>query len=585
MTSRDAGLLRIAIWFGLLGGIMQVWIVLVLRYVLNRYMHVSEHMVWSSPIAAAITLAVPGSIAWIVDRRWPSPKVRHAAIALLASVAILGVVLYPRGFQMYARIIVSLGCGVVIARIISANEARFDTLVRRTLPILAGAVLLVAGACTGGGALRERQKIADLGSVPVGAPNVLLLILDTVRAMDMSLYGYERETTPNIARFAERGVVFDRAMSPAPWTLPSHASMFTGHAPRDLSADWRVPLDRTFPTIAERFTQHRYLTAGFVGNLAYTSRESGLARGFTHYESFRVTLGTVMASDMVAATLMTSPLVRRALDWHDLVERKPAAGINARAIDFLASHPGRPWFAFINYYDAHDPYLPRAPYDTMFIGRKPPSAERNFSLAHTDSITPARAQVERDVYDQSIRALDAEVGALLADMERRGLLQNTIVVITADHGEEFGEHGLLSHGSSLYLPALHVPLVIVAPGRVPRGARVSALVSLQDLATTLMDLTGARPLAGTSLRRAWQPGDTASAPVFAEVRHAPRLPAWFPASKGDMESVITPTHQLIRDGHGAEELFDLSVDGNGNARDASQVTAQRLRGLLHIKAP
>ena len=116
----------------------------------------------------------------------------------------------------------------------------------------------------------------------------------------MSLYGYERETTPNIARFAQQGVVFDRAMSPAPWTLPSHASMFTGHAPRDLSADWRVPLNLQYPTLAERLTEHGYLTAGFVGNLAFASRESGLDRGFTHYESFLVTVANIMSSDMVA---------------------------------------------------------------------------------------------------------------------------------------------------------------------------------------------------------------------------------------------------------------------------------------------
>ncbi|MEO8623341.1 MAG: sulfatase-like hydrolase/transferase, partial [bacterium] len=166
-----------------------------------------------------------------------------------------------------------------------------------------------------------------------------------------------------------------------------------------------------------------------------------------------------------------------------------------------------------------------------------------------------------------------------------GLLRNTIVVITADHGEEFGEHGLLSHGSSLYMPALHVPLVIVAPGRVPAGQRVKQLVSMQNLAATLLDFTGGKPLPGRSLRSAWQPGVTSSTPVFAEVRYAPRLPGWFPASKGDMSTVIVPEHQLIREGANAEELFDLALDPAGGKRDTSSAIAKSLQDLPFPREP
>ncbi|MEO8623490.1 MAG: sulfatase-like hydrolase/transferase, partial [bacterium] len=306
-NSRNAvGLLRIALWFGLLGGMAQVAIAMLLRYGLGKYMHVSEHLVWSAPVAATITLAIPGALAWAVDQRWHSDRFRHIAIALLATLAVLGVAFYPRGIQLYSRIIVSLGIGVAIARLIDAHPTGFASLLKRTLPIAVAIVMVTAGVTTGWHLLEERSSIAQLPAPPDNSPNVLLLILDTVRSLDMSLYGYERATSPNIDRFAQGGVVFDRATSSAPWTLPSHASMFTGHPARDLSSDWRVPLNAEYPTLAERLRERGYLTAAFVGNLAYASRESGLDRGFAHYESFLVTVGNTMAADMVASNIIRS---------------------------------------------------------------------------------------------------------------------------------------------------------------------------------------------------------------------------------------------------------------------------------------
>ena len=121
---------------------------------------------------------------------------------------------------------------------------------------------------------------------PANSPNVLLIVLDTVRADRLSLYGYERPTTPNLERLSKRGIRFDRARATAPWTLASHASMFTGHWPHELVTEWMTPLQGNLPMLAEYLGAHGYATAGFVANVLYCSQNSGLARGFTHYEDY-----------------------------------------------------------------------------------------------------------------------------------------------------------------------------------------------------------------------------------------------------------------------------------------------------------
>ena len=121
---------------------------------------------------------------------------------------------------------------------------------------------------------------------PANSPNVLLIVLDTVRADHLSLYGYERPTTPNLEQLGKRGIRFDKARATAPWTLPSHASMFTGRWPHELGEKWMTPLRGNFPTLAEYLGDRGYATAGFVANVGYCSQETGLARGFTHYEDY-----------------------------------------------------------------------------------------------------------------------------------------------------------------------------------------------------------------------------------------------------------------------------------------------------------
>jgi arylsulfatase A-like enzyme len=170
---------------------------------------------------------------------------------------------------------------------------------------------------------------------------------------------------------------------------------------------------------------------------------------------------------------------------------------------------------------------------------------------------------KQDMYDGAIAYLDSEVGWLLRELERRGQLENTIVIITSDHGEEFAEHGLIDHGNSLYRHSLWVPLVVWFPGHVPEGQRVLAPVSLRNLAATIMDLAvpGTAPLPGRSLARFWTATDAAPDTIVASVRQTDNLPAWFPVTQHDLFSIAFNGWRYIRtEEDSTEELYDFEHD-------------------------
>jgi arylsulfatase A-like enzyme len=171
---------------------------------------------------------------------------------------------------------------------------------------------------------------------------------------------------------------------------------------------------------------------------------------------------------------------------------------------------------------------------------------------------------DRNAYDASIASQDAALGELFAELERRGILENTIVVITSDHGEQLGEHGLFAHGNSLYMQNLHVPLVVVAPGRgVPAGRRVEAPVTLRSLAATVLDLAGAPDarIPGASMAVTWRDGTAPADQVLAEVSKGINSPRHVPVTRGDMKSLLADGHHYIRNfGDGREELYDLGAD-------------------------
>src|SRR5688572_10229226 len=363
------------------------------------------------------------------------------------------------------HLIIALSVAALAGRAVAARPEGFRRFLLVSAPILALVPPLTLVLIRASRARAERVTVA---APQPGSPNVLLVVWDAVRRPSLSLYGYDRQTTPALAARATGGVVFDRAYSTAPWTLPSHASMFTGFEMHELSTTWTRPLDLRRVVVSEVFSRAGYRTAGFTANLMATHQPTGLARGFQHYEAF----GFGRQPSEYVGRLSLSQRLRKHQPFRTwpLIQgfAKHVEDVNRSFLRWLDHSPGdRPFFAFLNYFDAHQPY------------RSPRELQGRFQ---------GRGVLDR--YDASIAYLDTGLERLLTDLERRGLLAGTIVVVTSGHGEEFGEHGFMGHGESLYAQVLSVPLVIIAPGRAPAGARVSRVVSTRRIGPTLVELAG-----------------------------------------------------------------------------------------------
>jgi len=552
----------------LAGALGEFALILGARLALGRITMLNPQGIWLAPVANLFVIGLPALLVWFVlrllNRGWALP----GATAVAAFLAALEPLLVLKGrLHIAAMLILAAGVGVQAAVLMRRHPVRTRRWVAAIAIVLAAVSVTGALGFNLARGARERRLADGLPAAADGAPNVLLLVLDTVRALSLSAYGYGRPTSPTLAALAAKGVRFNLAVAPAPWTLPSHASIFTGRYPHELSAGWSTPLDGTFPTLAERLTSVGYSTGGFAANLHYCSYEFGVTRGFGYYRDYDVSMNEVWRTSALSSAFGLW-LVQR-LGGYSAPGRLFANRMNERLLAWFDNDrlrdPKRPFFAFVNYYDAHGPYDPPAPFDTIFTGREPPtrdSGSRDFTKAEVDGLL--------DAYDGSIAYLDRQIGDLLAALERRGLLRNTIVIVTSDHGEEFNEHGQMNHGNTLYFPSLHVPL-IVSGGGIPEGVSVPQPVTLRDLPATVLDLIAApasAALPGRSLARHWRSGgdslgalsrDSAS-PIFGEVDYARNLPSSTPVSQGSMKSVVVDGHHFIRGGDGSEDLFDVRSD-------------------------
>jgi arylsulfatase A-like enzyme len=457
--------------------------------------------------------------------------------------------------------ILAAGVAVQVSYFTVKLERQLRRVVSATLWPAALVITVLGLGLNGTWWLAERnqtQAVAANGR----APNVLLIIWDTVRAASLSLYGYERETTPHLDRLAAGSIVFVNAFSPTPWTLPSHASMFTGLDPDRLSADWDTPLNGDAATLAEVLSRHGYRSGGFVANTYFAGRESGLSRGFAHYEDYPIlSVQQLVRSTTLGRWIIRRPRLVNLFDLDPSMELKRASVITDDALEWISDDRDRPFFAFLNYLDAHSPYSPPAQYASKF-GTLSREQKLNFGNGRTLSATELQAEI--DAYDAAIAYLDDELSRLLDALDGAGVLDNTIIVVTSDHGEEFGEHDVYLHGNSLYDRSLHVPLVIRTPSS-SGGVRNDAWVSLRDLPSTLLALAGVKEgrLPGNPLTWAREPSDStrlAVDTILATVSRRPGVLDRYPAAKGRMVSVMTDPWKYIRGGDGAEELYDLRAD-------------------------
>ena len=308
-----------------------------------------------------------------------------------------------------------------------------------------------------------------------GAPNILLISIDSLRKDSVSAYGYPRATTPRIDKLAHDGVRFDMAVAPTSWTLPSHVTLLTAlparlHGVRDTNQRF----SRDVVTLAEVLSDAGYATAAFVAG-SFLSSTHGFSQGFDVYDDY-----TILERDRGEyGGHLTSPrsvaLVRRWLDGREQQGRQ------------------RPFFIFLHMWDVHYEYLPPPPYDTMFDPDYQGSITGRAFMRNPriNRDMPARdLQHIRALYDGEIRYTDDHLGQVFDLLQQRGVFDETITVVTSDHGDEFFEHGGKGHGESLFDEVLRVPLVMRYPNRIPAGQVVERQVRLLDVAPTILDLAG-----------------------------------------------------------------------------------------------
>lgn len=569
----------ISVWFGLAVGLVELGLTITQKLMHDPspgFFRMNRNVVWTIPTVDLALFGLVGLVLALVARFRPRGAA-WVSVGLLGGMALLALLLSSPRLHTAACLLLACGFGYRFAARVEPRLAALLTLVRRTLPVLAVGVVALVGVSVGREVWTEYRIMASLPPVSVqgqGAPNVLLVVMDTVRADRLSLYGYGRETSPNLAKLARRGVKFEQARSVAPWTLPSHASMMTGHWPHQQSARLHGPLDGTHPTIAELMTANGYATAGFVANTTYCGAETGLARGFAHYEDHDLHLQSVLSTSALGRRIIVEGLAAVSQWLGGGLEadvRKDAARVSRDLLAWTDRQGKRPFFAFVNLVDAHSPYLLPKGVDRHF-GIKPESSADDLTINQWFTIdkkkaSPRDVQLNSDAYDDCLAYLDEQLGRLFDELDRRGVLANTLVLVTSDHGEHFGEHDLYCHASSLYDQEIHVPLLAVLPGGGHAGESVAEPVSLRDLPATIADLTGlgrSASFPGQSLARCWDTSRSEGPePLLAEVdgpaKTAPNL-GLSPAFRGPMKALVSGQDVYIRNGDGVEEVYDLTTD-------------------------
>ncbi|MDG2308819.1 MAG: sulfatase [Candidatus Binatia bacterium] len=332
--------------------------------------------------------------------------------------------------------------------------------------LLAG-LFLLACACT----------TPDPG--PPAQPNVLLVSIDTLRSDHLGAYGYDRDTSPVLDRLAAEGALFESVVASSSWTLPSHTTLLTGLPPElhgvDTSEE-RLLTEAT--TLAEVLHERGYATAGFASG-PYLRAMYGHDQGFDTYDE-----STVWPEDDIHRKPTSPQLETLAVNWLDAWHVK---------------EDEKPFFVFLHMWDPHYDFSPPPPYDIMFD----PEYEGTVTgddFAGTDQVHKDMAARDLEhvlaLYDGEIRYTDEHLGRILAALERLGVYDDTIVVVTSDHGEEFFEHGKKGHSKGLYDEVVKIPWVVRYPRRIPAGQRIGNQVRSMDVAPTILGLAGIEPPQG-----------------------------------------------------------------------------------------
>ena len=432
-------------------------------------------------------------------------------------------------------------------------------------------------------------QLANAAAPPQG-PNVVLVVLDTARADHMSAYGYSRPTTPFLEELAHDATLYENAVSPAPWTLPSHASLFTGQLPsiHGATAEHRWLRDE-FSTLAELLQARGYATAGFTNN-AVVSHATNMQRGFDQFTDVFLEWGPDMGwSGWTEGRRRTIPerLLHQVREWSHPAD-KGATRTNELVGSWLdgwkASSPRRPFFVFVNLLETHLPYAAPPPFEQRFVqgpirpGIKGLTGEGWFHeafrlIGQKDALNSDDYAQLQDLYDAEVAYEDARLRDLVEQLRSRGVLDDTLLVVVSDHGENLGDHGgLVNHVLSFHETLLHVPLIVRRPGHFPAGLRYAPPVSTVSIFATILDET--RTPAPLNQTPAFGPlPRTAGDPAPAQVLSEYELPVFALAAIVDdvpgfnvgplavrQHAVRQGPWKLVRSLPGDTTLYDLAED-------------------------
>ena len=442
-------------------------------------------------------------------------------------------------------------------------------------------------------------------------PNILLVVWDTVRADRMSLYGHSRETTPMLDAWARQAVVFEDVVSAAGYTVPSHASLFTGLLPSEHCATGGAStLREDYTTLAEILRDEGYATFLYAEN-PHLAQAQQISQGFSQHQHpwsarylprARAILKGKVEGDSTSELRERVAEMERGEGQLTAWNVKAAGELAEHAVlDFLDNvPPTQPFFVFVNYMEAHRPYIPPRKYRRRFM--TPEQVERSYQVDRSwetiweytfarRELSEEALEITRATYDAALLELDDLFGSLLNALEARGALQNTIVALTSDHGEHLGEHHMFDHQSTLYEPVLRVPLVLSYPGTLAPARRSDPVMNF-DLFPTLLELAGVehtteRPVSARSLlepdperaRLAQEPEAESSA-----VRTMRRLhPGWDPAPwLRSQRALYRGRYKWIAPSVGDDELYDLERDPTEarNLASLREIDASILRATL-----
>lgn len=395
-------------------------------------------------------------------------------------------------------------------------------------------------------------------------PNIVLITLDTTRSDHLSVYGYGQRTTPFLEEFAAEGTIFTEAYSSAPATAPSHATLFTSLSPLTHRVVRNaVALGEHHETMAELLGERGYQTAAVLSSFVMNAK-FGQDQGFDFYDD---------KLDPRVATI-------RRPEWEG---QQVVGGFDRRAnettdhaVEWLREirTPDGPFFLFIHYFDPHDPYQPPPKYRDRFIDM---------------SVEKLQVRRMRSMYDGEIAYTDDQVRRLCAHLDSLGLADDTLVIVTGDHGEGLMQRNYQYHGAHIYEEAVRVPLLVRWPGRVTPGRRLAGPVTIADVLPTVFDLAGlAQPdhhLQGRSLADVLLGAEPADAgpPIFLyRIPYEPHdeLGVWVDGEKhavrhGDWK-------YMVAENEGTTELYDLARDPAEleNVIGAWPERAERLAAML-----